>query len=571
MTADSRPERRRARLRRALIFLLGAAAWTLISCYPDPGVLFRNLGRYQRLPVDPKLEQKMEWQLPDEPGSIEHFVDSLLVPTSDWQLYRVPWYVPLPEEAVRVLHGDCEAKTLVLASLLAGKGLPYEIRASFSHIWVDYPGRRAQAGETEDIAYLEGREGRLGLRWPTRVEWRRALAAQREQLWEAMPPARKALWLVGLLWVGLATALLGGPAPAGEVASQWRPRRLVFLRRTVWLSVMVLAVIVVAPGVWRSGPPARWTLTDLREVLVLSLAAGAFLAWLRSLRGRTAVSLSDDGDGLMVRASLGCWQRARALEVADIAHIELESSPGGERPWTVFASLRTGERVTLARYEHEVAARKALLQVGLAVKRHIVVRAEGYEERTLAEEIGLSLRARALRRPRAEARPKPATCDLHVESGDGLWAMAYPPPKGHDSLVLLAIALFPAGLLLLATWMAMRFTGSLLIWLGWILAASLLSLTVYLALVLRGEIVARLARVRVEIGGGELRFHNPAGGVESLPLAGISSVELSRLGETLTLSVVSPERVVHLRDLCPPEHREWVRSTIEHAILQAGE
>jgi len=39
----------------------------------------------------------------------------------------------------------------------------------------------------------------------------------------------------------------------------------------------------------------------------------------------------------------------------------------------------------------------------------------------------------------------------------------------------------------------------------------------------------------------------------------------------VTLSVVSPERVVHLRDLCSPEHREWARGTIEHAILQAGE
>lgn len=571
MTVDSRPVRRRAGLRRALIFLLGAAAWTLLACYPNPAVLFRSLGRYRRLPVDPKLEQKMEWQLPDEPGSIEHFVDSLLVPTTDWRLYRVPWCVPLPQEAVDLLHGDCEAKTLVLASLLAGKELPYEIRASFTHIWVDYPGRRERPGESREIAYLEGEEGRLGLRWPTRVEWRQTLAAQRQQLWGAMPLARKGLWLVGLLWVGLASALLGGPPPAGEVLSRWRPRRLAFLRRAVWFSLMVFALMAVAPGLWRSGPPARWTLIDLKEVLALSLVAGAFFAWLRSLRSRTAVSPGEDGSSLVVRASLGCWRRRRVLEAPDIAHIELESSPGGERPWAVSASLRTGERVTLARYGNEVAARKALRQVGLAVSRHIVVRAEGYEERTLAEEIGLSLRARALRRPRAHTQPKPPACDLHIESADGRWAMAYPPPKPYDGSVLLAIALFPAGLLLLATWLAARFTGSLLIWLGWMLAASLLSLTVYLALVLRGEIVARLARVRIEIGGGELKFYGPGGGMESLALEDISSVELSRVGETLTLSVVSPERVVHLRDLCLPEHREWVKSAVEHAILHAGE
>ena len=133
----------------------------------------------------------MKWHLSPSPRELELFTQSLLTPTGDWALYRVPWYVPTPMEAVRAERGDCEATAVVLASLLAGKGIPYRIRASFTHIWVDYAGRPGSKGETPDLAYLEGEQGRWRLHWPRQVRWREVLSAQKEQLWDAMPPARR--------------------------------------------------------------------------------------------------------------------------------------------------------------------------------------------------------------------------------------------------------------------------------------------------------------------------------------------------------------------------------------------
>jgi hypothetical protein len=49
-----------------LLFPLVAIIWTLVSCYPDPGVFVRNLARYRRLPIDRGIEERMGWELPAE-------------------------------------------------------------------------------------------------------------------------------------------------------------------------------------------------------------------------------------------------------------------------------------------------------------------------------------------------------------------------------------------------------------------------------------------------------------------------------------------------------------------------
>jgi len=89
---------------------------------------------------------------------------------------------------------------------------------------------------------------------------------------------------------------------------------------------------------------------------------------------------------------------------------------------------------------------------------------------------------------------------------------------------------------------------------------------IYLAVMLRGEIVGMLAGARVEIGEEELRFHTPEGKLESVPLDEIESIELGRSGHTPTIAVVAPTRVIHLHGLCAPEHREWVRAAIAEVI-----
>jgi hypothetical protein len=55
-----------------------------------------------------------------------------------------------------------------------------------------------------------------------------------------------------------------------------------------------------------------------------------------------------------------------------------------------------------------------------------------------------------------------------------------------------------------------------------------------------------------------------------VPLERIESVELGRAGEVATIVVVSPERVIQIRDLCDPDHRRWARQMIERAIVQSG-
>lgn len=189
---------RPGRARRAALVLLAALVWTVLVCYPNPSVLMRNILRYRHLPVDPGLAKRMGWSLPRQPRDIESFVENLLAATPDWELYRVPWYVPTPAEAIRAGQGDCESKTVVLASLLAGKGIAFEVRASLSHIWVDYPGRRPRPGESKDSAYLEGKPGRLGLHWPQRVDLR-------------------------VVWEGPEAAALGGDAAGTQVPLAARP------------------------------------------------------------------------------------------------------------------------------------------------------------------------------------------------------------------------------------------------------------------------------------------------------------------------------------------------------------
>ena len=71
----------------------------------------------------------------------------------DWQSAGVPWYFPTTAEALRAGRGDCESRAVVLASILTAKGIPNELRLSFDHIWVDYPGKQANALENAGVQF----------------------------------------------------------------------------------------------------------------------------------------------------------------------------------------------------------------------------------------------------------------------------------------------------------------------------------------------------------------------------------------------------------------------------------
>jgi len=204
--------------RRLLVFL--ALSWVLVILYPDPGVLVRSVRNTLRPRVEPQAVAALARSLPDDPRAIEAYVLERQVPYAyDWQSAGVPWYFPTASEAMRAGRGDCESRALVLASLLTAKGIPNELRVSFDHIWVDYPGKQANALENAGVELAGRRDGRFFLHWPADFDLRQEVADQVAIFWTPAPWGRVLLLALGLtlipLWNVLA-ALLAGNGLAGN-------------------------------------------------------------------------------------------------------------------------------------------------------------------------------------------------------------------------------------------------------------------------------------------------------------------------------------------------------------------
>ena len=84
----------------------------------------------------------------------------------DWQVNGVPWYFPTTAEVLKCKRGDCESRAVLLASILKAKGIPYQILMSFDHIWVNYPGKQANALENDSVVLLQRVNGHLVWHWP---------------------------------------------------------------------------------------------------------------------------------------------------------------------------------------------------------------------------------------------------------------------------------------------------------------------------------------------------------------------------------------------------------------------
>jgi hypothetical protein len=553
-----------------LIALLGGLGWTLVVCYPNPLVLVRNLARYRHLPLDPKIAWSMGWSVPKDPARIEQFVDALITPAPDWRTYRVPWYMPAAWEVARDLQGDCESKAVLLASLLAGRHIPFEVRASFDHIWVDYAGRRERPGESRSLAYLEGKEGRLRLRRPQAVELTQMLRVQKQALWDAMPTFRKQALLAGLLWVLLLALTVTASRPSLEIRSHCRRAAVYYV---VWGSgamAAVLALTALGLSALR-GQHGGWTIGQAREAVAAAVVTGGFLAWLgwACVGGRLlGVKLGDDG--LLVFRQRGPLRRIARLPAADIRHFQLNAPSGGLRPWPIFAVLRTGRAQPLLCQNSEVAARRALRQLGARLARPIVVRSGRTEVEIAHESIGRSLAARARKAERPVLAEKPQAVDLMVTQGEGLWRLSYPEAGRGVRLMLLALVLMPAALCVFITWLVTRFPRSLLLWVCWMLVAAFLTMVAYLVIVLREEMVARLAGARIEIGGGEMCVRAADGAVHRMNLTDIESVELGERGPANVLVVVCFDRVLRIGGFGSSDELRWAQTVLSEAIADAG-
>ena len=176
--------------------------WTFIVCFPNPFIFIRNLIRYVRLPVDPSVIELVEARIPDEPAEIEKFVLALIKYEYDWQNYGAPDYVSTARQAVTRRKGDCEDRAIVLASFLEAKNIPYDLRASLVHYWVDYPNKKPSRSENEDVAFVGKVDGKYRLKIPDMGQWFRYLKVGKKGLWDVMPTHRKVLMLSG--WVLIA-------------------------------------------------------------------------------------------------------------------------------------------------------------------------------------------------------------------------------------------------------------------------------------------------------------------------------------------------------------------------------
>ncbi len=203
--SQARPSTRR----RGVGFVLATGCWLLVYTVAvtydlRSWMVVPSAWRYVRLPVDPAIAAGLD--VPATATDVERLVERLVPWAADAAVYGVPWYFPTPSEALRAGRGDCEAQAVVLASLLASRGLPYRFHASFSHLWVDYPGRVAGAGELAAEAMMTNVGGRYRFRWPDLPELAEHWRAQVDLLWTPLHPTRKLLLVLGwpaILWVRL--------------------------------------------------------------------------------------------------------------------------------------------------------------------------------------------------------------------------------------------------------------------------------------------------------------------------------------------------------------------------------
>ena len=120
----------------------------------------------------------------------------------------------------------------MLASILKAKHIPYQLRMSFDHIWVQYPGKQANALENAGVAFAVQEHGRFVFHWPANFNLWREARDQVQFYWTPAPIARRMVLLGGVVALLFLNALIalaargaGGPLPlAPAPLAPRRPR-----------------------------------------------------------------------------------------------------------------------------------------------------------------------------------------------------------------------------------------------------------------------------------------------------------------------------------------------------------
>lgn len=183
--------------RNALKTIMLLLVWTFVVCYPNPYIFIRNFIRYANFPIDPSIVDLINDEISNDPSEIEIFVRKLIKYEYDWKNYGVPWYVPSARDAVEKQKGDCESRAIVFASILKAKNIPYSLKASLVHIWVEYEGKKPSKIENDKVAFIGKVGDRYKIKLPDLRQWRRYIDSEKKMLWDAMPILRKIMMFSG--------------------------------------------------------------------------------------------------------------------------------------------------------------------------------------------------------------------------------------------------------------------------------------------------------------------------------------------------------------------------------------
>ncbi len=193
------------------VVLAGALAltWAVVVLYRDPRRLIDSLRRLMNPPVDAQAAAEVAAAVPDDYEAIERFVSDYVPHKSAWAVYGLPWYFPTVAQVLSDRAGDCQARAVLMASILAAKQMPYTMRYSLDHVWVEYPGKKATKLEDPDTSFVSDEGKGWSAKLPRRIPLREILRARVAHHWTPMPRRTKVLLLAGAaLAVGAGARLL---------------------------------------------------------------------------------------------------------------------------------------------------------------------------------------------------------------------------------------------------------------------------------------------------------------------------------------------------------------------------
>jgi predicted transglutaminase-like cysteine proteinase len=188
-----------------------AAVWILLILFPNPIVVPLNIYRLFQMPTKPTDDVKtVAASLPANGSVIEQYVDEHVHYTYDFEAYGVVWYLSTPNDVLKSHQGDCKSKAVLTASLLEAKGIPYTLRVSPVHFWVDYSGRAqtnfSERYETTQVAIIDNGQFKI----PSKTNAFLYLNTYKDIVWTSMPLLRK-IALIGGLAIIIQFGYFAGP------------------------------------------------------------------------------------------------------------------------------------------------------------------------------------------------------------------------------------------------------------------------------------------------------------------------------------------------------------------------